>query len=330
MTQEVVVFLKHVDLFSLLSDEEIETIMGFLTTLNVDEGDTLFRQGDEGHELFIVMNGRIRVAITLHDGREKDITEFMPGDFFGEMSIFENAPRSATCYASEQSSLYTLMGRDFLRLMEDSPSLAIKIMYRMSNITTRRLRNTGEFLSDMVLWGERARKRAITDELTGVYNRHFLDDALENQVQRAKERGGLLSIVMVDLDHFRSLNDTYGHQVGDEILLAAVSVFRKHLRKSDILARYGGDEFTILLPQTGMEEAETIAKRVCDEVCGMDILGKGGGEFTRVTTSQGIAVFPHHAEDVPSLLKKADEALYRAKELGRNRVVCAVGKKTRI
>jgi diguanylate cyclase (GGDEF)-like protein len=323
MAQESVVFLKHVDLFSLLSDEEIEFIMGFLTTLDVDEGDTLFRQGEEGYELFIVRSGRIRVAITLHDGREKDITEFMLGDFFGEMSIFENAPRSATCYASERSSLYTLMGRDFLRLMEDSPSLAIKIMYRMSNITTRRLRNTGEFLSDMVLWGERARKRAITDELTGVYNRHFLDDALVNQVQRAKERGSLLALVMVDLDHFRSLNETYGHEIGDDILLAAVSVFRKHLRKSDILARYGGDEFTILLPQTGVEEAKTIAQRICEEVCGLDIVPPRSGACTRVTTSQGIAVFPHHAEDVPALLKRADEALYRAKELGRNRVACA-------
>ena len=323
MAREAVEFLKQVELFSLLGDGEIESIIEFLRTIDVDEAGTLFRQGDEGHELYIVRSGKIRVAITLHDGREKDITEFLPGDFFGEMSIFENAPRSATCYASEPSILYALMDRDFYRLMEDSPSLAIKIMYRMSNITTRRLHSTGEFLSDMVVWGKRARKRAITDELTGVYNRHFLDDALENQIRRAREGGSPLSVVMVDLDHFRSINDAYGHEVGDEILLSAVEVFKRHLRERDILARYGGDEFTILLPQTGIEKAASLAKMVCDEMEQIETLQHRGGTLTRVTTSQGIAVFPTHANDLPALMKKADEALYRAKELGRNRVVCA-------
>jgi diguanylate cyclase (GGDEF)-like protein len=323
MSREAVEFLKQVELFSLLGDGEIESIIEFLRTIHVDEARTLFRQGDEGHELYIVRSGKIRVAITLHDGREKDITEFLPGDFFGEMSIFENAPRSATCYASEQSSLYTLMGRDFYRLMEGSPSLAIKIMYRMSNITTRRLRSTGEFLSDMVVWGKRARKRAITDELTGVYNRHFLDDALENQVHRAREGGNPLSVVMVDLDHFRSINDAHGHEVGDEILLSAVEIFKRYLREGDILARYGGDEFTILLPQTGIEKARNLAQMVCDEMEQIETLQHRGGPLTRVTTSQGIAALPTHANDLPALMKKADEALYRAKELGRNRVVCA-------
>ena len=323
MAQTQVEFLKHVELFSLLNDREIESIIDFLRIIQIDETEALFRQGDEGHELFIVRSGRIRVSISLHDGREKDITEFLPGDFFGEMSIFENAPRSATCYASTQSSLYALMGRDFYRLMEDSPSLAAKIMFRMSNITTRRLRSTGEFLTDMVVWGEKARRRAITDELTGVYNRHFLDDALENQMHRAREGDSPLSVVMVDLDHFRSINDAYGHEVGDEILLQAVQVFKKHLREGDILARYGGDEFTIIMPQTESETARNIAQMVREEMEQLETLQRFGGRPTRVTTSQGIAAFPSHAFDLAALMKKADEALYIAKERGRNRVVCA-------
>jgi len=316
-------FLKHVELFSLLNDSEIESIIDFLRIIHVEESEPLFRQGDEGHELFIVRTGSIRVSIALHDGREKDITQFSPGDFFGEMSIFENAPRSATCYAVEPSSLYALRGRDFYRLMEDSPSLATKIMFRMSNITTRRLRSTGEFLTDMVVWGKEARKRAITDELTGVYNRHFLDDALENQLHRAREGGGPLSVVMVDLDHFRSINDEYGHEVGDNLLLQAVQVFKKHLRDGDILARYGGDEFTIIMPRTGSEKARLIAQMVREDMERLKSLQHLGGGVNRVTTSQGIAAFPAHAKDLDALMKRADEALYMAKERGRNRVVCA-------
>jgi len=324
MTTATAQFLKKVDLLSLLSEEEVQSFMEFLQTIDIEEGETLFREGEEGHELYIVKSGKIRVAISLPDGRKKDITEFMPGDFFGEMSIFENAPRSATCYASENSTLYSLRGSDFFRLMEDWPSLAIKIMYRMSRITTRRLRHTGEFLSDMVLWGERARKRAITDELTGVYNRHFLEDSLENQFRRARESGNPLSLVMVDLDHFRSINETYGHEAGDGILLAAVRVFRRYLREGDIVARYGGDEFTFLMPHTKSDEAHDIAQRICDGMKSLDILQDKSGSVTRVTTSMGIASFPENGPDLRAVMKKADEALYRAKELGRNRVVSAM------
>jgi diguanylate cyclase (GGDEF)-like protein len=207
--------------------------------------------------------------------------------------------------------------------MESRPDLAIKIMYRMSNITTRRLRRTGEFLSDMVLWGEQARKRAVTDELTGVYNRHFLDDEMENQLRKARESGNPLALIMVDLDHFRSINEEYGHEIGDEILLAAVQVFRKHLRESDIVARYGGDEFTFILPHTGIEDGRRIAQGICRDVERLDILEEKRGKIHRVTTSQGLAVYPQCGEVLNTLMKRADEALYRAKELGRNRVVCA-------
>jgi diguanylate cyclase (GGDEF)-like protein len=315
---DVIDFLKRVDIFSLLSNEEITIIVEYLHTVEIEEGQPLFREGEAGHELFIVKSGKIRVSIRLKDGKEKEITEFKPGDFFGEMSIFEDAPRSATCYATQPSQLFTLLDSDFYTLIQSHPSMAIKIMYRMSNITTRRLRNTGEFLSDMVLWGESARKRAITDELTGVYNRHFLEDALEDHFRRAKQNGHVLSLIMVDLDCFRSINDKFGHRKGDEIILRTVGVFQKHTEDRDIIARYGGDEFTIVLPSTGRDRALEIAERICREVSLMDI-----SDGIRITTSQGVASFPMDAGDLESLRKRADEALYRAKELGRNRVVPA-------
>jgi diguanylate cyclase (GGDEF)-like protein len=323
MTIDTAQFLGKVELFSLLTEEEVRSVMEFLRLIEIDEGEVLFREGDEGHELYIVKSGRIRVAISLPDGKQKDITEFVPGDFFGEMSIFENAPRSASCYAGERSTLYALRGSDFFRLMSDWPSLSIKIMYRMSTVTTRRLRNTGEFLSDMVLWGERARKRAITDELTGVYNRHFLEETLENQFRRARESGSPLSVVMVDLDHFRSINEQYGHEVGDAILVSAVRVFRSHLREGDIAARYGGDEFVFLMPHTPSDEAGAVAQRICSELGSMVMHRNPDGVSVGVTTSQGVACFPDHGNDLAALMKKADDALYRAKELGRNRVICA-------
>lgn len=316
-------FLQKVDVFSLLTSEEIDKIVDYLKYIEIGKGEKLFKEGDEGNELYIVKSGRVVISIRLADGKEREIAEFKSGDFFGEMSIFESAPRSATCCIKEKSCLLTMQEGGFFQLIKHFPDIAIKIMYRMLNITTQRLRNTGEFLTDMVLWGEKARKRSITDELTGVYNRRFLDNALEDCVGASRNTGKPVSLIMVDLDWFREINELYSHETGDQIILGVVEVFKKYLRESDIIARYGGDEFTVILPETGIDEARIIADKICDEVGKLNILESLEGPINNVTTSQGIAAFPETAKDLKTLREKADRALYRAKEEGRNRVVCA-------
>jgi diguanylate cyclase (GGDEF)-like protein len=316
-------FLKHVDIFSLLSDDEVSLIEKRLKPVRILHDEVLFREGDEGSELFIVRSGRVAIFIALPNGTQSMLREFSAGEFFGEMSIFENEPRSATCVARETSMLYALHERDFFKLIDMSPTTAIKIMYRMSRITTERLKNTSEFLTDLVRWGEKARKRAITDELTGVFNRHFLEKSIENLFASAKKRKKPLSMIMVDLDNFRTINEQYGHETGDRVILAVVDVFRQHLRKRDIMARYGGDEFTVVLPQTGLKEAETIAWKICREVRKLTVLKELDGPIDMITTSQGIAVYPENTEDLKELREKADRALYRSKENGRNRVSIA-------
>src|SRR5208337_4612518 len=115
----------------------------------------------------------------------------------------------ATCAALEKSTVYSLSKEAFGDVIALHPKVAMKLMYRMLHITTQRLRGTSEFVSEMVQWGEGARKRAVTDELTGVYNRRFLEDSLGNYVAEAQEKGEPLSFVMVDLDHFRQVNESY-------------------------------------------------------------------------------------------------------------------------
>jgi diguanylate cyclase (GGDEF)-like protein len=315
-------FLKSVDIFSLLSEGEIDEIRAHLEDINVDAGSVLFRQGDEGNELYIVRLGSVATSIDLPDGKSREIAVFKSGDFFGEMSIFENAPRSATCTAREKSELLVLHQRSIFRIIENHPTAAQKIMYRMLNITTQRLRNTGDFLFDMVQWGDKARKRAITDEMTGVYNRRFLDDSLNQYVDEARKNGEPLVLVMVDLDYFRQINELYGHETGDSVIRDVVGVFKNHLKNPNIIARYGGDEFTFLIPGIGPKDALGICDSIRTDVEKLETLSRFDGAIKKVTTSQGLACFPESAGDVDSLKKKADSALYRAKEEGRNRVVC--------
>lgn len=315
-------FLRGIDIFSLLTPGEIERTKGLFSLRRIDKGEVLFREGDTGNELFIVQSGMVATSIRLPDGGEREIAVFEEGNFFGEMSIFENAPRSATCMAAEASELLGLHEKDFYRMIEECPDIATKIMYRMLNITTQRLRDTGEFLSDMVHWGEAARRRAITDELTGAYNRRFLDDALEREFERAKGSGGRLTMVMIDLDFFRQINERHGDEAGDRCIVEAVRAINGVLRENDIIARYGGDEFALLLPGTGCDEAKGIAERVRVDVEGLELLPRDGSG-TRLTMSAGLATYPDHAGDPASLKEAADRALYRAKEEGRNRVTGA-------
>lgn len=309
----------------MLKPEELERVKVTLQEQNVPAGQKLFSQGDEGSELYIVGRGTIGSSITLEDGSEREIAVFHSGDFFGEMSIFESAPRSATCYAKEDSIVLKLPAVTFFSFIKKHSEIAIKIMYRMLNITTQRLENTGRFLSDMVTWGEAARKRAVTDAFTGVYNRRFLEDVIQDHFRTAVREGTSLSLIMVDLDRFREINEEYGNEMGDRAILEAVEVFRRRLRETDIIARYGGDEFTILLPQTALAEAKGIAWTICREVASLTFLEDAGGvSIKRITTSQGVASYPECISDLPGLRAAADEALYRAKEAGKNCVETAM------
>lgn len=312
--------LHEVEIFSDLSQEEIGQIAAQLHKRTLQKDEVLFNEGDEGQELFIVVSGKLGVSVKTEDDTDLDVAEFGPGDFFGEMSIFEQEPRSATCYTKSKSVLQSLHESDLMSLIENDPVPAMKIMSRMLAITRSRLDNTGSFLTEMVQWGEAARKRSITDELTGFFNRRYLDEALPSLVQTARDEKSKLCLCMLDLDHFRQINEQISHAVGDEIIQKAVSIMHEVLPSTDIPVRYGGDEFVILMPGTFPGEGAKRAEKVRSGLNALDLLNGYECDIKQVTTSIGLACFPDHAGDVGRLKEAADQALYTAKEEGRNRV----------
>jgi diguanylate cyclase (GGDEF)-like protein len=316
-------FLKSVSLFNSFSGKELNTVFSCLESMEIKKDEKLFSEGDEGNEFFIVNSGIIASSIKCQDGSQREIALFKPKDFFGEMSIFENAPRSATCYSKEDSLLYRFRKSDFFKLLGTHPDFAIRIMYKMLNITTQRLRNTGNFLSDMVRWGNDASRRAVTDELTGLYNRRYLDSALESYFQLSRTSNKPLTLIMVDLDFFRDINNLYGHETGDMAIVAVADTFKKYLREQDSMARYGGDEFTVILRDTGEKDALEIAEKIRNEIKKLTLLKSLRGAINTMSLSMGMASFPKNADNLADLRKRADEALYKAKENGRDRVVCA-------
>ncbi len=183
--------------------------------------------------------------------------------------------------------------------------------------------NVSEFvalsISNALLF-ETVERLSVTDGLTGLDNHQHMQSLLKNEVIRCQRYSSSLSIIMMDIDHFKNVNDTYGHQKGDDILLDFASTMKKFCRSNDVAARYGGEEFILVLPETKVKGAFYIAERIREEM-ESQIFNHKGKDFN-VTVSCGIAEFDSNLTKNPAdLIKVADQALYKAKHEGRNRTV---------
>lgn len=192
-------------------------------------------------------------------------------------------------------------------------------------VTIRSFAAQASVAVENVLLHEEAQRLSITDPLTGLWNYRYLQMALEQEIERATRFGRPLSLLMLDLDHFKDVNDAYGHQRGDAVLVELAARVHSVIREVDVVARYGGEELVLLLPETGAAGATTSAERICEVVRNRSFDGHGDDQpAVRVTVSVGVSTYPTHAADGPGLIRAADEALYAAKTEGRDQWRVAV------
>ena len=170
---------------------------------------------------------------------------------------------------------------------------------------------------------ETVTRESITDRLTGLANRRAFDDALASEVERAKRFAGTVGLVLIDLDNFKSVNDTHGHQQGDLVLREVARVLRESSREIDHPARYGGEELALILPGTDLEGAFNYAERVRERIAALHVPLLSGAGMLRVTASCGVAAVPRTPADPAALITAADQALYEAKGSGKNKSVRA-------
>jgi diguanylate cyclase (GGDEF)-like protein/PAS domain S-box-containing protein len=167
---------------------------------------------------------------------------------------------------------------------------------------------------------EELREQAISDPLTGLCNRRYLEENLGRELHRARRGNSPLCVVMLDLDNFKPLNDTFGHDAGDSLLRELAHLLQDKLRKSDVCCRYGGDEFVLVLPDSSLADTQQRVEQIRVLVNGLQIR-HGGPPLDTITVSAGIAGAPEHGSMASELLQAADDAMYAAKQAGRNRVV---------
>jgi diguanylate cyclase len=200
---------------------------------------------------------------------------------------------------------------------------------------TREMRETNKALEDRLSLSkteisnlqqslEAIRAESLTDPLTGLGNRKYFDRSIEMAVQTALASGEPLSLLMLDIDHFKSFNDSYGHLTGDQVLRLVGMSLKQTIKGQDITARYGGEEFAVVLPNTALRQALTVADHIRRAVMAKELKKKSTGEILgRVTISVGVSMLKP-GDDTESLIERADACLYAAKRNGRNRVICEV------
>lgn len=164
---------------------------------------------------------------------------------------------------------------------------------------------------------------AVTDALTGLNNRHYLDSQLQSLTARSIRRGRPLSLLITDIDHFKAVNDTWGHDAGDEVLREFARRLRSAVRGADVACRYGGEEFIVVMPDTPPSVAAQVAERLREAIATAPFRLQAAGKDIAITTSVGLSTLQHPADSAEAMIRRADQALYQAKHAGRNRVGAA-------
>lgn len=280
----------------------------------LENGDVLLEAGQVNQTMFLVLSGELSVHLDAVDG--ESISTIAAGQTVGELSLIDDSPATAFVVARTKTRLLAVDQETFWRLAGTSHEFTINLLM----LFARRMRSSATTIVENSRLKREFEAEARVDGLTGLHNRRYLDENLERLVQRSARNDQPLSLVMFDVDHFKRFNDEYGHDAGDEVLIALASVVLNNLRPTDLAARYGGEEFVVVLPEAELEGAAKSAERLREQVAQARIQTADGTELPQITVSLGVAQL-QEGEEAAGLLKRADTCLYQAKDQGRNRVV---------
>ncbi len=294
-------------LLDLLSLCEYKTLAAEEVILSTEE---------ENHYLYILLKGRLVIQLTAYD--DIPLATVEPGECVGEMSIIDSRVPSAQVKASEETQVLVIEQDTLWRMVSVSHEIARNLLYIMSE----RVRYSNLVIADSLEMQRKYQRFACTDALTGLHNRGWLDDAFDREVQRSERDELPLSLIMIDVDNFKNYNDEYGHLAGDQVLITVANAIRSPLRPNDLVARFGGEEFAVLLPETTVANAKFIAERLRQHVSNADTGMVDKKQLPSVTISLGIAGRqPGYRLDM--IIAAADVAMYHAKRNGKNRVEIA-------
>ncbi|WP_422987307.1 GGDEF domain-containing protein [Undibacterium sp. Rencai35W] len=312
--------IDRIHLFRDISEENLHLIADIIqhcAIVKARTGQIVLDAHSSGARLYVVLQGVL--GITRQDAGsnqlETAITQYLPGECVGEISVLDEEIHSSTISALADSELLVIEAETLWRLIDESNGVAKNLLQLLSF----RIRAANAQIRNRQKVGEFYRQLSMVDGLTGLHNRAWLNSQLPGMIEHAHATGNPLSIIMVDLDHFKRFNDDYGHLVGDDALQSAAKVMNAGLRPSDFAARYGGEEMIVILPGTTLKSAIAVAERLCTRLRKTRVFEEREKPLPHITGSFGVATLSA-GQNTAALIAIADAALYRAKDEGRNRV----------
>jgi len=242
------------------------------------------------------------------------------------MSMIDAAVGTATSYTESLADVTQQLGhakdREGLRAIVESLVRATKDMEKTNHLLEARLKDSKQEINQLQENLEAVRHESLTDPLTSLANRKYFDQALERAIEETVARNEPLSLLLMDIDYFKTFNDTFGHLTGDQVLRLVATSVKQNVKGQDIAARYGGEEFAVILPGTSLRSALTVAEHIRRAVMTKELMKRSTGEHLgRVTISVGVSTF-HPGETAQAMIERADACLYAAKRHGRNKVIC--------
>lgn len=274
---------------------------------------TLLAAGQTNDLFFVVLRGELNVY--LDADQNAPVATLRTGDTVGELSAIDKKPASASVIAHEHTLLLCIDETMFWHIVHASHGFAVRLMLKLAE-RLRANNSTVQANRELCAHFEAV---ALSDALTGVHSRRWIEETLPRLCERHRFDAQPLTLAVVDVDHFKRINDQYGHQTGDIVLCEMAKTMRNKLRPTDFIARYGGEEFVLIFPRTSIAGAAIAAERLREAVRVTVLKTREGVQIPCATVSIGLAEL-QPGQDMAKLLQLADAALYRAKHKGRNRI----------
>ncbi|RZI40846.1 GGDEF domain-containing protein [Herbaspirillum sp. HC18] len=309
--------LDDIQLFQGATAQDIARLLAECAVVRVTAHEVLRDGPHKGGCLYVLLQGALDVQHhDAHDTRMDNVTtKVLAGECVGELSVLDGETSNDRIVARVDSDVLVIEADVLWKLVDESNGVARNLLrllsfrLRAANAQLRRRQKVGEFY----------RQLSMVDGLTGLQNRAWLNDNLPRMIDNAHVVNSPLSVIMMDLDHFKQFNDLHGHVSGDHALQVAAKVVSTGLRPSDFAARFGGEELIVVLPATQQKSALMVAQRLCERLRHAVVFSEMRRPLPHITASFGVATLEPE-QNAEALISAADAALYRAKEDGRNRV----------
>jgi diguanylate cyclase (GGDEF)-like protein len=299
--------------FQGVASSALEALLAPCPVRELEVGEVLIAVGEASRTLYFVLDGLMRIH--LENLKTEPINFVQTGECVGEISVIDEKPASAFVVADVPTKLLAVEHDLFWALTNANPVIARNLLFGMS----QKLRANNDTVRAVRQQAARDQQQALFDALTNLHNRRWFEGALSRQMQRAQREDRPLALLMIDIDHFKRFNDEFGHAAGDVVLQHVARHLRSRSRPTDLVARWGGEEFVALLPDTAREEALAIAGRLRESIATLTVQLPDKSVMPPVTMSLGLACLAAD-ETAERFFARADGALYRAKNAGRNRV----------